>query len=199
MAPVAAKTPKEGKSKNAASAATKKPRAHPPYSEMINEAITALKERTGSSQFAIAKFIEEKQKANLPNNFKKLLLVQLKKLVANGKLVKVKNSFKLPPKSSSSTAAAAAAAKKPKPSSTAATAAKKPKPSSAATAAKRPKASSTDAAAKQTKTKSKPKAKEAAVKSIKSPAKKAVAAAKVKKLKSIRSPVKKASAKKGKK
>ncbi|GAY63544.1 H15 domain-containing protein [Citrus sinensis] len=199
MAPVAAKTPKEGKSKNAASAATKKPRAHPPYSEMINEAITALKERTGSSQFAIAKFIEEKQKANLPNNFKKLLLVQLKKLVANGKLVKVKNSFKLPPKSSSSTAAAAAAAKKPKPSSTAATAAKKPKPSSAATAAKKPKASSTDAAAKQTKTKSKPKAKEAAVKSIKSPAKKAVAAAKVKKLKSIRSPVKKASAKKGKK
>ncbi|KDO45885.1 hypothetical protein CISIN_1g029087mg [Citrus sinensis] len=199
MAPVAAKTPKEGKSKNAASAATKKSRAHPPYSEMINEAITALKERTGSSQFAIAKFIEEKQKASLPNNFKKLLLVQLKKLVANGKLVKVKNSFKLPPKSSSSTAAAAAAAKKPKPSSTAATAAKKPKPSSAATAAKKPKASSTDAAAKQTKTKSKPKAKEAAVKSIKSPAKKAVAAAKVKKLKSIRSPVKKASAKKGKK
>ncbi|KAL9408246.1 hypothetical protein AB3S75_046743 [Citrus x aurantiifolia] len=196
MAPVAAKTPKEGKSKNAASAATKKPRAHPPYSEMINEAITALKERTGSSQFAIAKFIEEKQKANLPNNFKKLLLVQLKKLVANGKLVKVKNSFKLPPKSSSSTAAAAA--KKPKPFSTAATAAKKPKPSStAAAAAKKPKASSTDAAAKQTK--SKPKAKEAAVKLIKSPAKKAVVAAKVKKLKSIRSPVKKASAKKGKK
>ncbi|KAH9682232.1 hypothetical protein WN943_028971 [Citrus x changshan-huyou] len=196
MAPVAAKTPKEGKSKNAASAATKKSRAHPPYSEMINEAITALKERTGSSQFAIAKFIEEKQKASLPNNFKKLLLVQLKKLVANGKLVKVKNSFKLPPKSSSSTAAAAA--KKPKPSSTGATAAKKPKPSStAAAAAKKPKASSTDAAAKQTK--SKPKAKEAAVKSIKSPAKKAVVAAKVKKLKSIRSPVKKASAKKGKK
>lgn len=184
MAPTAAKTPKEGKSKNATSAPTKKPRAHPPYSEMINEAITALKERTGSSQFAIAKFIEEKQKANLPNNFKKLLLVQLKKLVANGKLVKVKNSFKLPPKSSSSTAAAAA---------------KKPKPSSTAAVAKKPKASSTDAAAKQTKTKSKPKAKEAAVKSIKSPAKKAVAAAKMKKLKSIRSPVKKASAKKGKK
>lgn len=152
---------------------------------MINEAITALKERTGSSQFAIAKYIEEKQKANLPSNFKKLLLVQLKKLVANGKLVKVKNSFKLPPKSSSFTAAAAS--KNLKPSSTAAAAAKKPK------------ASSTDAAAKQTKTKSKPKAKEAPVKSIKSPAKKAVVAAKVKKLKSIRSPVKKASAKKGKK
>lgn len=35
MAPVTAKTPKEGKSKNASSAATKKPRAHPPYSEVI--------------------------------------------------------------------------------------------------------------------------------------------------------------------
>ncbi|XP_057466888.1 histone H1-like [Actinidia eriantha] len=73
----------------------KKVRAHPPYVEMINEAIVALKERTGSSQIAIAKFIEEKHKAHLPLNFKKLLLVQLKKLVASGKLVKVKNSFKL--------------------------------------------------------------------------------------------------------
>ena len=64
--------------------------------QMISEAITSLKERTGSSQYAIAKFVEDKQKAKLPPNFRKLLLVQLKKLVAAGKLTKVKNSYKLP-------------------------------------------------------------------------------------------------------
>jgi len=63
---------------------------------MIKDAITALKEKTGSSQYAIAKFIEEKHK-QLPSNFRKLLLYHLKKLVAAGKLVKVKGSFKLLP------------------------------------------------------------------------------------------------------
>ncbi|CAA0833889.1 Histone H1.2, partial [Striga hermonthica] len=62
---------------------------------MIKDAIVTLKDRTGSSQPAIAKFIEDKQK-NLPANFGKVLLLQLKKLVANDKLVKVKCSFKLP-------------------------------------------------------------------------------------------------------
>ncbi|MFS8035317.1 putative linker histone H1/H5, domain H15, winged helix-like DNA-binding domain superfamily [Helianthus anomalus] len=72
----------------------KKPRSHPPYAEMVKEAIVALKEKTGSSQYAISKHIEDNQK-DLPANFKKLLLLQLKKLVAAGKLTKVKNSFKL--------------------------------------------------------------------------------------------------------
>ncbi|KAI3664294.1 hypothetical protein L6452_25983 [Arctium lappa] len=72
----------------------KSTKSHPPYVEMIKEAIVALKERTGSSQYAIAKHIEDHQK-DLPANFKRLLLVQLKKLVAAGKLTKVKNSFKL--------------------------------------------------------------------------------------------------------
>jgi histone H1/5 len=63
---------------------------------MIKDAIVTLEERTGSSQFAIAKFIEEKHK-QLPSNFKKLLLHNLKKNVAAGKLVKVKGSFKLAP------------------------------------------------------------------------------------------------------
>ncbi|VFQ65321.1 unnamed protein product [Cuscuta campestris] len=81
-----------GKAKKAA--VTKKPRAHPPYAEMITEAIVALKERTGSSLVAIAKFIEDKEK-DLPPNFRKLLLGQLKKLVVSGKLTKVKNSFKI--------------------------------------------------------------------------------------------------------
>ncbi|KAF5796940.1 putative linker histone H1/H5, domain H15, winged helix-like DNA-binding domain superfamily [Helianthus annuus] len=81
------------------------PSLHPPYFEMIKEALVTLKERSGSSQYAITKFIEENQK-NLPANFKKVLLTQLKKFVAGGKLVKVKASYKLP-------AAAAPAKKKP--------------------------------------------------------------------------------------
>ncbi len=46
--PVKAKAPK----------AAKKPAAHPPYITMIAEAITALKERDGSSLPAIKKYIE---------------------------------------------------------------------------------------------------------------------------------------------
>ncbi|XP_020258496.1 LOW QUALITY PROTEIN: histone H1-like [Asparagus officinalis] len=42
----------------------------------------SLKERTGSSQYAIAKFIEDKRKAQLPPNFKKILSFQLRKLTA---------------------------------------------------------------------------------------------------------------------
>lgn len=62
---------------------------------MISEAISTLKERTGSSQQAIVKLIEEKYKKVLPPNFKKLLSVQLKKFVKSERLVKVKNSYKI--------------------------------------------------------------------------------------------------------
>ncbi|XP_050238589.1 histone H1-like [Mercurialis annua] len=68
---------------------------HPPYFEMISEAILTLKERTGSSQPAIAKFMEENYKDGLPQNFKKLLSVQLKKFVKSDRLDKVKNSYKI--------------------------------------------------------------------------------------------------------
>jgi len=153
--------------------------------QMVKEALVALKERTGSSQIAIAKFIEEKQKSSLPANFKKLLLVQLKKLVANGKLVKVKNSFKLPPKSP---ATGAAAMKKAAPT--------KPKPKPKAKAESKPKS-----APVKRKVVAKPDPKKAAkTEAVKSPAKKAVVAVKkktpvkkvVKKPKSIKSPAKKA-------
>lgn len=63
--------------------------------QMIKEAIEALKEKTGSSPYAIAKYTEEKRKGVLPANFRKMLAVQLKNAVARGKLLKVKNSFKL--------------------------------------------------------------------------------------------------------
>ncbi|KAF5752361.1 histone H1-like [Tripterygium wilfordii] len=120
--PAPAKTKaSKGPNSKKTTTAVKKPRSHPPYSEMIKEAIMVLKERTGSSRIAIAKFIEEKQKPNLPPNFKKLLLVQLKKLVAAEKLIKVKNSFKLPPKSTATSDAKNSAPAKPKTASKART------------------------------------------------------------------------------
>ncbi|XP_022938185.1 histone H1-like [Cucurbita moschata] len=87
---------KDSKAKKSSGAKkTKSSPTHPPFFQMISEAIVSLKERTGSSQYAITKFSEEKHKV-LPSNFRKLLLVHLKKLVAADKLVKVKNSYKLP-------------------------------------------------------------------------------------------------------
>ncbi|XP_021889233.1 histone H1-like [Carica papaya] len=70
-------------------------RLHPPYFDMISDAISTLKDRRGSSQQAIAKFMEEKYKEALPPNYKKMLSVQLKKFVKSERLVKVKNSFKM--------------------------------------------------------------------------------------------------------
>ncbi|KAG6409970.1 hypothetical protein SASPL_128014 [Salvia splendens] len=68
---------------------------HPPYFQMISEAITEMKERSGSSQPAIAKLMEEHYAKQLPPNFKKNLSIQLKRLVKSDKLVKVKNSYKI--------------------------------------------------------------------------------------------------------
>ncbi|KAJ1409374.1 Winged helix-like DNA-binding domain superfamily [Sesbania bispinosa] len=77
---------KQSKAKKTAS--SKKPLSHPPFAEMITDAIVSLKERTGSSQYAITKFIEGKHHKELPQTFRKLILHQLKKAVAAGKLVK---------------------------------------------------------------------------------------------------------------
>ncbi|GLT45495.1 hypothetical protein SLA2020_483700 [Shorea laevis] len=68
---------------------------HPSYSEMIYEAIGALKERDGSSKRAIAKYIEGAYK-NLPPTHSALLTHHLKRLKSNGHLVMVKKSYKLP-------------------------------------------------------------------------------------------------------
>lgn len=113
---------------------------HLSYEEMVKDAIVTLKEKSGSSQYAIAKFLEKKHK-QLPSNFKKLLLFHLKKLVAAGKLVRVKNSFKLPSVKSSVAASRPAAAKKklavaePKPAASKAKPAPKPKAATKTTAA----------------------------------------------------------------
>ncbi|KAD5507834.1 hypothetical protein R6Q59_031386 [Mikania micrantha] len=184
------------------------PSLHPPYFEMIKEAIVSLKERTGSSQYAIAKFIEEKQK-NLPTNFKKVLSIQLKKSLAAGKLVKVKASYKLP--AAGSPAASALAKKKPaakpKPVKKTTPAKKKtvtkPKPALKAKVAAKPKtvgkANKPIAKPKAVAAKAKPKAK-ATVKAAKiaktltksTPGKKAAAAKKKPAVKSLKPMAKKA-------
>eukprot|EP01018_Ginkgo_biloba_P007219 Gb_22727 [translate_table: standard] len=75
------KTTKEKKAKGTMKKKKiKAPMNHPPYRQMITEAIFGSKERIGSSQQAISKFIEEKYKADLPPNFRRLLLTQLKNL-----------------------------------------------------------------------------------------------------------------------
>jgi len=80
-----ARTPAKKAKKAAAS--------HPPYATMVQEAIKDLKDRTGSSTVAIAKWVESKY--TLPDTFKKSLSTALKKMTEDGKLVKVKASYKL--------------------------------------------------------------------------------------------------------
>ncbi|XP_065853046.1 histone H1 [Euphorbia lathyris] len=91
---------KDEKEKKPRAAREKKPKqpktaSHPPYFQMIKEAVTALNEKSGSSPYAIAKYMEEKHKAVLPANFKKILGLQLKNSAARGKLIKIKASYKL--------------------------------------------------------------------------------------------------------
>lgn len=102
---------------------------------MIKEAITSLKDRTGSSQPAIAKFVKEKYQGALPPNFKKLLPVQMKKFAKSEKLVKVKNSLKIAPAVKKPAASVAAGEKRKK--SEARKVSSKPAKSGAATGAEK--------------------------------------------------------------
>ncbi|KAJ8553458.1 hypothetical protein K7X08_024136 [Anisodus acutangulus] len=67
---------------------------HPDYAEMITEAITALKEKEGSSRIAIAKYIDRVY-TNLPPNHSALLTHHLKRLKNSGYLAMVKHSYML--------------------------------------------------------------------------------------------------------
>jgi histone H1/5 len=68
---------------------------------MINEAILAQAVdddgKSGSSPYAIAKYMGERHRDVLPANYRKVLAVQLRSFAARGRLVKVKASFKLAP------------------------------------------------------------------------------------------------------
>ncbi|KAK1421032.1 hypothetical protein QVD17_23083 [Tagetes erecta] len=68
---------------------------HPPYSEMIIAAITALKDKDGSSRQAISKYIDQNF-TNLPPIHSTLLTHHLKRLNNLGQLVMVKHSYMLP-------------------------------------------------------------------------------------------------------
>ena len=79
-------------------AAPKKPADHPPYIDMIKVAISALKERSGSSRQAIEKYIKANYKVGEVGSHLKMAL---KRGAASGKLVHTKGvgasgSFKLP-------------------------------------------------------------------------------------------------------
>lgn len=69
---------------------------HPPYAEMIIAAISALKDKDGSSRQAISKYIE-KEFINLPPTHATLLTHHLKRLKNQGQLIMVKHSYMLPP------------------------------------------------------------------------------------------------------
>ncbi|KAI4385268.1 hypothetical protein MLD38_003315 [Melastoma candidum] len=64
---------------------------------LIMEAITNLKEPSGSDRAAIAGYIEDQYWA--PPNFKKLISAKLKLLITNGKLIKVKHRYRIAPNS----------------------------------------------------------------------------------------------------
>ncbi|KDP46712.1 hypothetical protein JCGZ_06500 [Jatropha curcas] len=95
--PAETKPVKEKKTRAPREKKPKQPKtaSHPPYFQMIKEALLALNEKSGSSPYAIAKYMEEKHKAVLPANFKKILALQLKNSAARGKLTKIRASYKL--------------------------------------------------------------------------------------------------------
>ncbi|KAI4379004.1 hypothetical protein MLD38_016414 [Melastoma candidum] len=191
----AAAVAKAAPAKKPAAGAQKKSPGHPPFAEMISDAILALKERSGSSQVAIQKFIEEKYK-HLPATFRKLLLVQLKRMVASGKLIRVKHSFKLPPSSKP----------KPKAKESAVTV----KPEARVAAAKEKKSGTAGSNKRKAAEKPAAKAKPAAaaavattkaartLKKMTSPGKKVVKTKKAPVMKKVKSPMKKPTPKKAK-
>ncbi|XP_048544583.1 histone H1-like [Triticum urartu] len=81
---------------------SRKPRSagphHPPYFEMIKEAIMAAADgKAGASAYAIAKRVGERHGEALPGNYRKVLGAQLRGFAAKGRLVRVKASFRLAP------------------------------------------------------------------------------------------------------
>ena len=72
----------------------KAPAAHPPVAQMVNAAITSLKERNGSSQAAIKKYIAGNYKVDMVK-IAPFIRRYLKKGVADGKLKQIKGSFKV--------------------------------------------------------------------------------------------------------
>ena len=147
-------------------AAPKKPKvapAHPPVAEMVTAAITALKDRKGSSLAAIKKYVAGNYKVDM-DRIAPFIRRFLKAAVEKGALKQTKGtgaagSFKLgeqpkPPKKEKVAKKPKAVAKKPKTPKKAAKkpAAKKAVKKTPKKAAKKPKAASAKKAAKPKKT-----------------------------------------------
>lgn len=146
-----AKSPKKTATKKVA-AKPKVPADHPKYNEMICAAIAALKERSGSSRQAIAKYIKAHYKVG--ENFDVHVKMALKRGVTNGSLIQTKGSgasgsFKLAKKEAKPAAPKSKPAAPKKPAAKPAVkkpAAKKPaakKPAAKKPAAKKPAAKKT--------------------------------------------------------
>ncbi|XP_014673175.1 PREDICTED: histone H1-delta-like [Priapulus caudatus] len=187
--------------KKKAVAKTKKakaPASHPKYSEMVQSAITSLKERGGSSRQAIMKYIKAHYKVgNDDKIINAHLKMCLKRGVTSGQLKQVKGtgasgSFRLgeqtaekTPKTKAKPAAKKAAAKPRKPAVISKKTTEKPKAKTAA--AKKPKTAKKPIQAI---------AKKAAKSTKKSPAKKAAKPKTVKKAATKKTPKKAKPAKK---
>ncbi|CAM6009299.1 unnamed protein product [Sphagnum balticum] len=63
------------------------------YDDMVLEAVLGLNEPDGSSSAAIANYIEERYP--VPSNFRRLLTTKLKSLALSGKLMKVRQNYKI--------------------------------------------------------------------------------------------------------
>lgn len=113
---MADKTTTPKKAAAAAGGKAKKAKAvptHPPSGQMVLAAVTALKERKGSSLSAIKKYIATTYKVD--SSKKAVFIVKaVRKAVADGKLVQVKGSFKLPQAEKKKSAAAGKKAGRPK-------------------------------------------------------------------------------------
>jgi hypothetical protein len=193
---VAAAAAKLKKARKTGAAKPKKVSDHPKYSQMIKEALTALKERGGSSRQAILKYIvknyklgqEEKTinahlKLALRAGVKNATLKQSKGTGASGsfrlgektaekkpKAKKAKKPAAAKPKKAATSPKKATKAKKPKAAGSPKKAAAKPKvakPKAAKpAAAKKPKSPKKTKAAKPKKAAKSPKAKKAAAKKV---------------------------------
>merc|ERR1711887_49813 len=137
----------------------KKPAAHPKYAVMIAAAITALKDRSGSSRQAILKYIAANYKVDAAKAAVQVRLA-LKRGLAKGTLKPARKSGK-----GSGSFKLAKVAKKKK--------AKKPKKAKKAKKAKKPKAKKAKKPKKAAKKPAKKAAKKPAKKAAKKPAKKA--------------------------
>ncbi|XP_077219936.1 telomere repeat-binding factor 1-like isoform X2 [Tasmannia lanceolata] len=73
-------------------------RSIPSLDNLILEAITNLKERSGSNKTAITIYIKDHYWAS--PNFKRLVFAKLKDLTSSGKLIKVKRNYRIAPSSS---------------------------------------------------------------------------------------------------